>query len=209
MASSIPRFTPVPAALIEENRSKLAETIQLSSLIPLLKSRSISLPAILDTADVSDDFKIAALLRHVSSSGQHVVNSFMEVLHEDADSQAAALSLLEKARLDYREKYPILQVLDDTRESIMNVATLIPNLMREGVLTMENYQDVSSKYVTHDYQVGLVLRAVKARGIQGLATFINCLRRTDDYTMLAKILTEKGNAAAICMYTDYYTRLFA
>ena len=217
MAGSVPGFTSFPAAIIEENRSQLAEAIELSTLLPLLKSKAISLPSILDSADLPDDSKTAALLRHVSSSGQHVVTSFLEALHDDAHAQRKALDLLEKAKRDYKKKYPVLQVLDEIRPNIMNVATLVPYLMREGVLTTEHYHEVSSKYVSHDYQVELVLMAVKARGIKGLSTFVKCLRRTDEYAVLAKILTYKGDAAYvesrnsviyIYIYICYGTRTF-
>ena len=200
MAGSVPRFTPIPAAVIEENRSQLGEVIQLSTLLPVLKNKAISLPSILDSADLTNDFKTAALLRHVCSSGQHVVNLFLEALHDDAHSQQKALELLEKARLDYKKKYPVLQVLDDIKPSIINVATLIPYLMREGVLTTEHYHEVSSKYVSHDDQVGRVLKAVKARGIKGLSTFVKCLRRTDEYSVIAKILTNKGDAPYVILH---------
>ena len=191
MADYVPRS--IPAAIIEENRSQLSEAIELSSLLPLLKSKGIPLPSILDTVDLADDFKSAALVRHVISSGQRVIDLFLETLHEDARLQRNALELLGKARLEYKKKYPVLQVLDDVRPSISNVAALVPYLMREGVLTTEHYHEVSSKYVSHDYQVGRVLMAVKARGIKGLSTFVKCLRRTDEYAVLAKILTEKGD----------------
>ena len=199
MAGSVRQFGPIPAAVIEENRSQLGEAIQLSSLLPVLKTKAISLPPILDSADLSEDFKVAALLRHVCSSGQHVVNLFLEALHDDSRSQKNALDLLEQARKDYKNKYPVLRVLDDIRPSITNVATLIPYLMREGVLTTEHYHEVSSKYVSHDDQVGRVLKAVKARGTQGLSTFIKCLRRTDEYAVIAKLLTDQGGVPYVIL----------
>ena len=100
-SSSFGRFGPIPAAVIEENRSQLCEKIQLPSLLRVLKTKAISLPPILDSADLPKDFKNAALLRHVCSSGQHVVNLFLEALHDDSHSQKNALDLLETARTDY------------------------------------------------------------------------------------------------------------
>ena len=194
----------VTAEILKENERILEDLVDVQELLPALKGRPVLAPIVRDATP--DEGTVLQILQYVYKQGQLAITAFIAALNATKEScpnhelalQKLKLATTAKQQNQSSQADSLLQVLRDCSADIaanIDVIPLLPRLMTQGLISIENYRDLISPYINQDVRVERLLDIIQTSGMNGLLGLIVSLR--EDKTSLKHqhisiLVTKKG-----------------